>query len=108
MGENTPYGMNESGIRLAVRLTPKAGRAGIRGIARTADGAAYVKAGVTAPAEGGKANRDLIKLLARELRLPASSMHIASGATARQKSVQIAGDPAGLKKRLELWSEELT
>ena len=47
MGENTPYGMNESGIRLAVRLTPKAGRAGIRGIARTADGAAYVKAGVT-------------------------------------------------------------
>ena len=38
MGENTPYGMNESGIRLAVRLTPKAGRAGIRGIARTADG----------------------------------------------------------------------
>jgi uncharacterized protein (TIGR00251 family) len=108
MGENTPYGVNESGIRLAVRLTPKAGRAGIRGIARAADGAAYVKAGVTAPAEGGKANRALIKLLARELRLPASSMHIASGATARQKSVQIAGDPAHLKQRLELWSEELT
>ena len=36
MGENTPYGMNESGIRLAIRLTPKAGRACIRGIARTA------------------------------------------------------------------------
>ena len=65
-------------------------------------------AGVTAPAEGGKANRAMIKLLARELRLPASAMHIASGATARQKSVQIAGDPAHLKKRLELWSEEIT
>ncbi len=108
MGESTPYGMNDSGIRLAVRLTPKAGRAGIRGIARAADGAAYVKAGVTAPAEGGKANRALIKLLARELGLPASTMHIASGATARQKSVQIAGDPAHLKKRLELFCGEIT
>ena len=108
MGENTPYGMNESGFRPAVRLTPKAGSAGIRGIARTADCAVYVKAGVIAPAEGGKANRALIKLLARELWLPASAMHITSGATARQKSKQIAGDPAHLKKRLELWSEEIT
>ncbi len=108
MGESTPYGVNDSGIRLAVRLTPKARRAGIRGIARAADGAAYVTAGVTAPAEGGKANRALIKLLARELRLPASTMHIAAGATARQKSVQIAGDPAQLKKRLELFCGEIT
>ena len=108
MGEKAPFGMNETGARLAIRLTPKAGRAGIRGIGAAADGAAYVKAGVTAPAEGGKANRALIKLLARELRLPASAMHIASGATARQKSVQIAGDPAHLKKRLELWREEIT
>lgn len=100
--------MNDSGIRLAVRLTPKAGRAGINGIAQTADGAAYVKAAVTAPAEDGKANRALLKLLARELRLPASAMHVASGATARQKSIQIAGEPADLKKRLELFCEELT
>ena len=108
MGESAPYGVNVSGIRLAVRLTPKARRAAIRGIARAADGAAYVKAGVTAPAEGGKANRALIKLLARELRLPASTMHIAAGATARQKSVQIAGDPAQLRKRLELFCGEIT
>ena len=100
--------MNDSGIRLAVRLTPKAGRAGINGIAQAADGAAYVKAGVTAVAEGVKANRALIKLLARELHLPASVMQIASGVTSRQKSVQIAGDPAELKKRLELFCGELT
>jgi len=108
MGENTPFGINDSGARLAIRLTPKVGHACIRGIATAADGSAYVKPGVTAPAEGGKANRALIELLARELRLPASAMHIVSGAMARQKSVQIAGDPAQLKKRLELWSEEIT
>jgi uncharacterized protein (TIGR00251 family) len=108
MSENAPYGINDSGARLAVRLTPKAGRAGFSGIALAADGGAYIKAGVTAPAEGGKANRALIKLLARALRLPASDMCIASGAKARQKSIQIAGDPADLKKRLELFCEEIT
>ena len=102
MGENAPFGMNDSGARLTIRLTPKVGHAGIRGIATAADGSAYVKPSVTTPAEGGKANRALIKLLARELRLPASAMHVVSGTTARQKSVQIAGDPAQLKKRLEL------
>ncbi|MDP6590301.1 MAG: DUF167 family protein [Alphaproteobacteria bacterium] len=107
MGGSLPYGTNDRGVRLAVRLTPKAGRAGFSGIAQGADGAAFVKAGVTAPAEGGKANRALIKLLARELRLPASAMHIASGAKARQKSIQIAGDPAQLKKRLELFCGEI-
>lgn len=100
--------MNDSGVRLAVRLTPKAGRAGINGIAQTADGAAYVKAAVAAPAEDGKANRALLKLLARELCLPASAMHIASGATARQKTIQIVGDQTDLKKRLELFCGELT
>ncbi|MDP7342455.1 MAG: DUF167 family protein [Alphaproteobacteria bacterium] len=107
MGGSAPYGVNDRGVRLAVRLTPKAGRAGIRGIALAADGGAYVKAGVTAPAEGGKANRALIKLLARELGLPASAMHIASGNKDRRKSVQIAGDPAQLKKRLELFCGEI-
>ncbi len=107
MDDSVPYGSNDRGVRLAVRLTPKAGRAGFGGIALAADGGAYVKAGVTAPAEGGKANRALIKLLARQLRLPPSDMHIASGAKARQKSIQIAGDPADLKKRLELFCEEI-
>jgi uncharacterized protein YggU (UPF0235/DUF167 family) len=81
-----------------VRLTPKARRAGVRGIVTDADGAAYVKAGVTAP---------WYKLLARELRLPASTMAIASGATVRRKTVQIAGDPADIKKRLELLCGEI-
>jgi uncharacterized protein (TIGR00251 family) len=108
VADSAPYAMTESGARLAVRLTPKAGRAGFNGIARDAAGEAYVKAGVTAPAEDGKANKALLKLLARALGLPASAMRIASGATARQKSIEIAGDPAQLKKRLELFCGELS
>jgi uncharacterized protein YggU (UPF0235/DUF167 family) len=103
----SPYSGSDAGARLAVRLTPKARHAGVRGMAVDAAGAAYVKAGVTAPAEGGKANRALIKLLARELRLPASSMAIASGTKDKRKSVQIAGDPAEIEKRLELFCGEI-
>ena len=108
MGGSTPYGINETGAQLAIRLTPKAGQAGIRGIAQNAAGDAYIKAGVTAPTEGSKANKALLKLLARELGLPASTMSIASGGQARQKSIQIAGDPARIKKCLELFCGDLS
>ena len=69
--------MNDSGIRLAVRLTPKAGRAGINGMARTDDSAGYVKATISAVAEGCKANHALLKQLAQELHQPASMVHVA-------------------------------
>jgi len=104
---NAPFAGNKSGVRLSVRLTPKARHVGVHGIAPDANGNTYLKAGVSAPAEGGKANRALIKLLARELGLPASIMVIATGAAARHKSIQIAGDTAEIKKRLELLCGEL-
>ena len=107
MGGNAPFSSHKSGVRLSVRLTPKARQAGVYGLALGADGAAYVKAGVSAPAEDGKANRALIKLLARALNLPASSMTIATGAAARHKSIQIVGDVAEIKKRLGLFCGEL-
>ena len=107
MSGNAPFNSNKSGVHLSVRLTPKARQAGLHGIAADAKGDTYLRAGVNAPAEGGKANRALVKLLARALNLPASSMTIATGATARHKSIQIAGDAADIKKRLELLCGEL-
>ena len=72
---------------LGIRLIPTAGSAGINGMARTNDDPAYVKVAVTAPAKGDKANRAPLKLLARELRQPASTMYIVSVSTARKNSV---------------------
>ena len=107
MSSTAPFASHKSGVRLSVRLTPKARHIGVHGIATGADGAAYLKAGVSAPAEGGKANRALLKLLARALNLPASCMTIATGAAARHKSIQIAGDVVDIKKRLETLCGEL-
>ena len=96
-----PYSRHTDHMRLAVRLTPNAGRNGVEGIETSAGGEAYLKARVTAVPEDGKANKALILLLADTLRLPKSSISIVSGETARKKILRIDGDPEDLEKRLE-------
>jgi uncharacterized protein (TIGR00251 family) len=47
---------------------------------------------LTAPPTEGKANQALIQLLAQELNLPKSRIHIKSGHTSRHKLIEIDGD----------------
>ncbi len=98
-----PFTVGRRGARLDLRVTPKASRAGVGGIEIDADGRARLKLKVGAPPEGGRANRAVIKLLAGELKLPASSFRISAGAKNRRKTVEIAGDPAALNIRLTEW-----
>jgi len=83
------------GVRLAVRLTPRARAARIDGIE-----GGRLKVTVTAPPAENQANEALLRLLAKEWRLPRSSLSIAVGATSRNKIVHIAGDPTVLMRRL--------
>jgi len=92
------------GVRLRVRLTPKAAANRIDGIRAGADGAPVLKASVTAVPEGGKANAALLKMLAKTFGLPKTSLSITSGATDRNKTLLIAGDPARLMDRLSAWT----
>jgi uncharacterized protein len=87
-------------VRLAVRLTPKAGASRILGLAEEAGGGRVLKAAVTAPPEDGKANAALIELLARALNVPRRAVRVASGAASRRKLVDIEGDPAELTPRI--------
>jgi uncharacterized protein YggU (UPF0235/DUF167 family) len=89
----------EGGVRLEVRLTPRAARAALDGIVADANGAAILKASVTAVPEDGKANAALIALLAKRLKIAKSRISIASGATDRRKSLFIEGDSADLRGR---------
>ncbi|MHA1537448.1 MAG: DUF167 domain-containing protein [Alphaproteobacteria bacterium] len=98
-----PYTITDRGLKLTVRLTPKASRTRIEGLSAEAQGGAAIKVAVTPAPESGKANAALIKLLAREWRLPKSSIAIERGATARRKTLVIAGDGGALAKRLDGW-----
>lgn len=86
-------------VRLSVRLTPNGGRDAIDGWERTPDGALSVKARVSVPPEGGKANKALIALLSKALRVPKTSVEIVSGETSRTKNLRIDIDPEVLAEK---------
>ena len=94
-------------MRLTLRLQPAAGRDAIDGLIALADGRSAVKARVTAPPEGGKANAAAVKLLAKAWRLPKSRIAIVGGASDRTKSLHVAGEPADLLARLNDWCRSL-
>ena len=88
----------EDGVYLTIRLTPRARSARIDGIA---DG--KLRVAVTAPPAENQANEALLRLLAREWRLPRRDLSIARGATSRDKLVHVAGDPQQLMARLRAY-----
>ena len=83
-----------------VRLTPRGGADRIEGWQRGADNSWHLKARVSVPPEEGKANAGLLALLASELHIPRSSLTIASGMTARLKTVVATGDAGALAAKL--------
>jgi len=72
--------------RLRLRVTPGARRAGVVG----RHGDAW-KIRVSAPPEDGRANDAVVDLLSRTLGVPARSLELVSGATARDKVVVLHG-----------------
>ncbi len=95
-----PLSPVKDGVRLAVRLAPKASVNAIKGIDAAREGKTVLKAAVTAIPENGKANAALIKLLAKSLGLPKSAFLIASGERDKNKQVFIEAAPSDVSKRL--------
>lgn len=89
------------GIKLFVRLSPKAKREGIEGIYTDPDGAEHLKIAVSAPPVDGKANEALIKWLAKYLHIAKSAVTLTAGTTDRTKTLFIQGNPEELTKKLE-------
>jgi len=101
----SPFQAMADGVRIAVRLSPKASRNQMQGVVADADGKAALKIAVTAVPADGKANAALLALLAKEWRVPKSALSIVAGAGDRRKILLLAGDGAALAKRLEIWLE---
>lgn len=96
-----PYRLFDDHILLAVRLTPNGGRDALEGLEIAGDGLAHLKARVTAVPEKGTANKALIALLAKAIKVPKSEITVVTGETARQKILRIEGDPEDLKSRID-------
>ena len=81
-----------------MKVQPKSRRPGLGGLAP--DGAA-LKVAVTEAPEDGRANRAVCAALAKALEVPGSAVDVIHGATARLKTLRVAGDPARLSERIE-------
>jgi uncharacterized protein (TIGR00251 family) len=88
------------GVRVAVRLTPRTRADRIEGIRCDAAGRPVLCVTVTAPPVENQANDALLRLLAREWRLPRRDIAIIGGHKSREKLVHIAGDAAAINARL--------
>ena len=97
----SPLSAAPEGVRLAIKVTPKAARNAIAGVAPEADGGAVLKISVTTVPEDGKATAAVIALLAKTWKLPKTSITLVSGAADRRKTLFIAGDPARLLPDLQ-------
>jgi uncharacterized protein (TIGR00251 family) len=98
-----PYAAIQGGVRLALRLTPRAARNGVDGIAVDAEGRPILKLRLVAPPVEGAANEALIAFLAKTLSLRKADIAIRSGETSRVKILHLAGDSAALLQKLDSW-----
>ena len=76
----------EKAVTIKVKLLPRSSRNLVVG---KEEGLYKIK--VTAPPVDGKANKALVRLLAKKLSIPAKKIGILSGHTSRLKTIQIQG-----------------
>jgi uncharacterized protein (TIGR00251 family) len=84
------------GVTFAVRVHPRAKKNAITGELGDA-----LKLSLTSPPVEGRANEACIEFFAKLLKLPRSSVTIASGQTGRQKMIRVSGFSAEeVRKRI--------
>jgi len=95
-----PWRAEADGVVVTCRLTPRAGRDAVEGVAALGDGSFALAVRVRAAPEAGRANDALCALLAKALGAPRSRVALVAGARGRVKRVAIGGDCDALIGRL--------
>lgn len=95
-----PYARAKGGVRLAVRVTPRASRNAVEGVRSDGPGGPHLRIRLKAPPVDGAANEALIRFLADLLDLRSADIAIASGETGRTKLLLLGGDPERVEARL--------
>jgi uncharacterized protein len=93
MNDSTP-----ASVLLAVRVKPRAKRAALLGWHGGA-----LKLAVRAAPERGRANEEVVSLLAQALGLPTDAVTLVAGGTSQSKRVRISGlDAPELQRRIDI------
>lgn len=95
-----PATPHAEGLRIAVRVTPRASRDAIEGVAADAAGRPELRIRITAAPVDGGANIAVIALIAKALEVPRRDVSLLAGTRARSKQLLVKGDGAALSARL--------
>ena len=98
-----PFRASSAGVRVRLKVTPKAKRNQIGGLLDEPDGGPVLKISVTAAPEDRKANEAVMTLLAQEWGVAKSAISVVAGATERRKLVEIRGASQDLLAKLQGW-----
>jgi uncharacterized protein (TIGR00251 family) len=102
----SPFSPVRDGVRVRLRVQPRARRNHVGGLAPEAGGGTALRVAVTAPPEDGKANAAVVAQLAEAWNLPKSSLSVVAGTADRRKTIHLQGDPRRLMQALELWLQD--
>jgi uncharacterized protein (TIGR00251 family) len=86
-----PFSADADGVRLTVRVTPRAKRSAVAGLVDIGEGRTALAVRLKAPPVEGAANRALVAFLAAELGVALSDVRIVAGDRSRVKIVAVAG-----------------
>ncbi len=81
-----PFRRVKDGITIEVKVEPRASTAGIQGVME-----GVLKVRLTSPPVDGAANKQLIELLAKELKIKKGAFTIMKGEKSKNKVVKITG-----------------
>jgi hypothetical protein len=93
------WSLTPDGVRVAVKVTPKARKSGVQGAVPSPDGP-RLRIAVSEPPEDGKANQAVCAALAAALGVAPRAVQVVSGASYRSKLILVSGDPDTLVSRL--------
>jgi len=100
--EFLPFEPKDFGVRLTIKVTPKASSNRIGIGMRETDGTYVLKVYVTTVPEDGQANEAVLKMFAKSWGLSKSTLEIVSGHKDRKKVIHIQGNPQILMKQLRV------
>jgi uncharacterized protein len=103
MSPVSPFSVAADGVRVKVRVQPRARRNRIAGLVPEADGGVALKVAVTEAPEAGRANAAVLALLAEAWDVAKSKLAVTAGAADRRKTIHLQGDPQRLMQALADW-----
>ncbi len=95
-----PFRETPQGLEVFLRVTPRASANRIADILEDGAGGCRLKVRVTAVPEDGKANKAVIRVLAKSWKLAKSLFQITAGTTDRNKTILITGDGSALAREI--------